>query len=65
MKVTFIGNHDAPETIYPTLYEAVEGLILRGANDFYVGHNGCFDTLVRRVLKDLKRKYPDIRFAVS
>ncbi len=64
MKVTFIGNRNTPDSVYPVLYSTVEELIKRGGNDFYVGHNGNFDTLVHRALRELKAVYPHIRFAV-
>ncbi len=64
MKVTFIGNRDTPDSVYPHLYSAIEDLIKNGADDFYVGHNGKFDSLVHKALKHLKRAYPYIRFAV-
>ncbi len=33
-------------------------------NVFYVGNQGRFDALVRRVLKDMQIQYPHIRYAV-
>lgn len=64
MKVTFIGNRNTPDSIYPSLYSTIESLIENGGDDFYVGHNGKFDGLVHRALNHLKIEYPHIRFAV-
>ena len=64
MKVTFIGNHNTPDSIYPSLYSTIENLIENGADDFYVGHNGRFDALVHKALKSLQYVYPHIRFAI-
>lgn len=64
MKVTFIGNRNTPDSVYPLLYSAIENLIKNGADDFYIGHNGKFDSLVHKALKRLKAVYPHIRFAV-
>ncbi len=59
MTVTFFGHKDAPKEIEPTLRTTLVDLIENhGANVFYVGNNGNFDTMVRRQLEDLSHTYP-------
>ncbi len=36
----------------------------KGADIFYVGNQGNFDTMVRKNLKDLKQIHPEIKYAV-
>lgn len=62
---TFFGHRDCPETIKPKLREVVQGLIInQGVETFYVGHQGQFDAMVRSVLRELKKEYPQTRYAV-
>ena len=61
----FFGHRDCPQTIQPKLNELLIDLITNhGVDTFYVGNHGQFDTLVRRSLKELKREYPNITYAV-
>ncbi len=63
MTVTFCGHRDfyGDEEVKHWLRETVEGLILRGADDFLLGGYGAFDACAASVVRDLKRKYPAIR----
>lgn len=57
----FIGHADAPASIFPLLTEAIERYITQfGVTEFYVGHYGGFDALVRRALIGAKREHPQI-----
>ena len=61
-------NHyrDTPSTIQHKLFEVLIDLVEnRGVDVFYVGNQGHFDFLVRKILKELKEIHPHIKpFAV-
>ena len=63
MIVTFCGHREVrePEKIRKWLYETVEGLILEGADCFYLGGYGQFDAMAANVVRELKQRYPNIR----
>lgn len=62
---TFFGHRDVSEKIEPTLRSTLLNLIEKEqVNLFYVGNNGNFDNIVRKVLKQLKQKYSHINYAV-
>ena len=62
---TFFGHRDCPETIKPQLREVLVDLITNQSVDmFYVGNQGRFDALVRSVLRELQKAYPQINYAV-
>ncbi len=62
---TFFGHRDTPEAIRPILENTIRDLIQHHHTDtFYVGHQGGFDTMVERVLQNLKSQYPHIRFYI-
>ncbi len=62
---TFFGHRDAPKEIETTLKDVIIELIERYDVDiFYVGNNGSFDGMVRRILKLLKLDYPHIDYSV-
>lgn len=62
---TFFGHRDCPDEIKIKLRELLIDLIINHNVDmFYVGNQGRFDTIVRRVLQDLKQKFPQINYAV-
>lgn len=63
MIVTFCGHREVqePEKVRKWLYETVEGLILEGADCFYLGAYGRFDSMTADVVRDMKDKYPHIR----
>lgn len=57
----FIGHHDAPESLAPLIYEAVERHIIEyGVSEFVVGHYGRFDALAARVVREVKKHYPEV-----
>lgn len=62
---TFFGHRNAPNSIEQILRSTIEQLIENNnVNVFYVGNQGCFDSMVRRNLKALKKKYQNITYAV-
>ncbi len=62
---TFFGHRDCPDTVEPKRREVLTDLIIyHGVDMFYVGNQGCFDAIVRRVLWDLKQEYSQINYAV-
>ena len=64
-RCTFFGHRDCPDSIGPTLQYTIEQLILtRSVDKFYVGHQGHFDALVLKTLRELKRQHPEISFYV-
>ena len=61
MKCTFFGHRDTPQEIETRLRETVVQLIERhGADTFYVGNQGEFDSMVGKVLQELQGIYPHI-----
>lgn len=62
---TFFGHRDCPDSIKPKLRETLIDLINNyNVNMFYVGNQGRFDSIVRAILRDMQREYPQIRYAV-
>lgn len=56
---TFFGHRECPDKIYPRLKNCIEGLIVnQGVGCFYVGHQGRFDALALRALRELQAAYP-------
>ena len=65
MKVTFFGNKNTPDLVQPQIEAVLKELIEeKDASVFYVGHNGNFDSLVRKSLCTLKKQYPHIAYFV-
>ena len=65
MTCCFFGHNDAPSTIMSKLEETIEKLISeQGANNFLVGNQGQFDSMVLAALRRLKNKYPEISYNV-
>ena len=65
MTCTFFGHRDTPDSVKRILEKTVRDLIEnRGVDNFYVGNHGRFDVMVYSVLKQMKKEYPHIRFAV-
>lgn len=59
MTCTFFGHRNAPDKIEPTLRSTLIDLIEnKGVTLFYVGNHGAFDSMVRKVLKELSSQYP-------
>ncbi len=62
---TFFGHKDCPDTIYPRLKNCIEDLIVnQGVGRFYVGHQGRFDALALRALRELQAAYPTVKHYV-
>ena len=65
MTVVFFGHRDAPQNIQRKLEETLIHLIEdQKANNFYVGNQGSFDSIVKTTLKKLKQQYSHINYAV-
>ena len=65
MVCTFFGHRNCPLTVKEKLREVLVELIEhRGVDRFTVGRQGNFDAVVRAVLRELVRQYPQIRYAV-
>ncbi len=61
---TFFGHRDAPNTIKPLLREIVLDLIEnQEVNQFVVGNQGNFDTMVRSLLTELEHSH-GIRYEI-
>ena len=61
----FFGHREVTHNIREKLTAIIEKLITEdGVTEFYVGHQGRFDSMVYSVLKELKAKYPQIRYTV-
>ena len=62
---TFFGHRDCPDSIKTQLREVLIDLVTNHNVDmFYVGNQGRFDAIVRGVLRELKKEYPQINYAV-
>ena len=61
----FFGHREVTHNIRPKLTAVIEKLITEdGVTEFYVGHQGQFDSMVYSVLKELKARYPQISYTV-
>ena len=61
----FFGHREVTHNIKDKLKAIIERLITEdGVTEFYVGNQGQFDSMVYSVLKELKAKYPQIRYTV-
>ena len=61
----FFGHREVTHNIRDKLTSVIEKLITEDSiTEFYVGHQGQFDSMVYSVLKELKGKYPHIRYTV-
>ena len=63
MMVTFCGHREVqePEKVQKWLYETVSGLILEGADVFYLGGYGGFDRMALTVVNKAKEAHPGVR----
>ena len=64
MTCTFFGHSDCHGLDEIKLERAIEMLISKGVDTFYVGHQGNFDSIVYACLKRLKATHPHISFYV-
>ena len=61
----FFGHREVTHNIRPKLTAVIEKLITEDdVTEFYIGHQGQFDSMVYSVLKELKANYPQIRYTV-
>ena len=61
----FFGHREVTHNIRDKLTGIIENLITeKDVKEFYVGHQGQFDSMVYSVLKELKEVYPNIRYTV-
>ena len=62
---TFFGHRECPDSIKIKLREVLIELITNHDVDmFYVGNQGQFDSIVLSILRELKKKFPQINYAV-
>ena len=61
--VTFCGHREVqePEKVRKWLYETVSGLILEGADVFYLGGYGGFDRMALSAVNKAKEAHPGLR----
>ena len=61
----FFGHREVTHNIREKLKATIEKLITEdNVTEFYVGHQGHFDSMAYSVLKELKAKFPQIRYTV-
>ena len=61
----FFGHREVTHNIRDRLTAIIKKLITEeNVTEFYVGNQGQFDSMVYSVLKELKAKYPHIRYTV-
>ena len=61
----FFGHREVTHNIKKILTDTIENLIVNeNVNNFYVGNQGQFDSMVYTVLKELKEKYPHIKYSI-
>ena len=61
----FFGHREVTHNIRSNLTAIIEKLTTEDVvTEFYVGNQGQFDSMVYSVLKELKAKYPNIRYTV-
>ena len=63
MTVTFCGHAEIAQSdnVRGWLISTIEPLIADGADTFYLGGYGAFDSLAAAVLRELKKTYPHIQ----
>lgn len=66
MKVcTFFGHRNTPMEVEEKLKMRIEQIITEGkADTFLIGNNGNFDALAEKVLKELSKRFSDIKYSV-
>ncbi len=61
----FFGHKDSPALIKCEIEKVIQYLIeQKSVKQFYVGTHGSFDSMVYRVLKEIKKKYSFINYNV-
>ena len=61
----FFGHREVTHNIRDKLTAIIEKLITEdGVTEFFVGNQGQFDSMAYSVLKELKAKFPHIRYTV-
>ena len=61
---TFFGHKECFNLDNQALVVAIEDLIYKGVDTFYVGSQGQFDSIVYGCLKQLRKDHPHIRVCV-
>lgn len=61
---TFFGHKECYGLDAGVLRSAIEDLISKGVDTFFVGNQGGFDGMVYICLKQLRKEYPKIRVSV-
>ncbi len=61
---TFFGHRECYGLDIEVLQTAIENLIGKGVDTFYVGHQGGFDSMVLTCLQNLKKIYQKITISV-
>lgn len=65
MTCCFFGHREVTHNIRGMLIEIIDNLITeKDVKEFYVGHQGQFDSMVYSVLRELKEVYPQIKYTV-
>lgn len=60
---TFFGHRECYNLNAGVLRDAIEQLINRGVDTFYVGNQGSFDAMVYSCLNQLRKAYPHIHIS--
>ncbi|MBE6812866.1 MAG: hypothetical protein E7523_08280 [Ruminococcaceae bacterium] len=62
---TFFGHRNTPSSAAEKLKKTIINLIKKeNVTCFYVGNHGKYDEMVTRILKELKKEYPQITYAI-
>lgn len=64
MACTFFGHRYAEYEIKHKIKSAIEDIIKKGEQLFYVGNHGQFDMYVHDILIEMKKKHPQIKYYV-
>ncbi|MBQ8550843.1 MAG: hypothetical protein IJ426_05825 [Clostridia bacterium] len=65
MICAFFGHRNTGEDIAPRLREVIINLIENnGVDIFYVGNQGRFDGIIRRLLKEIQTEYSHIEYRI-
>jgi len=62
---TFFGHRDTPGFVKPVLMTVLRELIeKKNVRQFFVGNQGAYDVMVKKCLRELKKEYPHIGYAI-